>query len=1252
MAHSMLPSFPFFDARATDANNVGTEWLKWVKRFENFIVACGITADARKTALLLHYVGEEVYDIYCSLPDSPAAATASTVSSTDGSSNATPLYTAARKKLDGYFAPRVNPTFEIYRFRQAKQMENESLDAFYARLRQLVKHCAFADADTEIKNQILLSTVSTRLRRYAMQHDLDLQGILKQGRLFEEVEHNISVIEQECQQYKENSASTLAVNSKRTSRPHQPKYHGKAPSRPREPPRHQRTDATCYNCGKSWPHSEGCSSCPGLGKQCNACRKLGHFASVCRSTRKTVHAVVRESSPDSDEHVFMTSSHCRPITASPQVDLKLDGETVRFTIDTGATVSVIGSNSLKKRLSTETLSKTSKKVFAYGANSPLPLLGKLDVLITYKNSSSHETVYVVSGDCTPLLSFSAASRLGLVQITYSVGGVPNRLDPRVAYPDLFKGVGCLKDFQVHLHVDPLVQPLAQPHRRIPFSMRKPLEEDLERLQSLGIIEKTEEPTPWVSPIVAVPKPHDPEHIRMCVDMRCANQAIQPAEVFQDTIRQVLTNIPNVLNVSDDILAYGKTEKEHDEALKATLECLLASGLTLNVKKCKFYQQELTFFGHVFSNKGVQPDPTKVSAVIGASPPTSASEVKSLLGLVNYCGWFIPNLAHLTQPLRKLAAKGEDWCWTDIQQDALDELKRKLSEATALAYFDPGKDITLIVDAAPHGLGAILTQTSGSETRVVAYGSRALSPVEARYSQIEREMLAVVWGIEHFHIYLYGTAFHLLTDHKPLVSILSNPRSLPSARLERLALRIQQYTFEVQHTSGPSNPSGYLSRHPVNSTEPFRRMESVAEQYVNFIVSHSLPRAMTMKEVTEATLADPVINSLKQALKQPQKGKHWKNTTLQPFSRVATELSVSKEGLVLRGTRIVLPAQLHTKAVHLAHRGHKGIVKTKQLLREKVWFPGIDSLVDQTVKSCLACQTNTPVHHRDPLPIQELPQGPWTELSLDFAGPFPDGKYAMVVVDDFSKYPVSEGFAEFASELGFKNHRITPRWPEANGEAERFMRTLKKSILASRVSHLDWTNELQSFLLAYRSTPHGSTGKSPFELLFGRPMRNLLPTLAADTQNLAHSEARQNDTRRKAYNKQYVDSQRHTSHNQLHVGQQVICKQDRSNKFSSYHDPHPYTITKVTGSKITASRDGVSICRNSSFFKDASTVQMERHQDQPDMPDLDDAAVPSNCDPPSHRTATPGEAPPATTKTASQRYPQRTRQRPERLKDYV
>ncbi|XP_040073801.1 uncharacterized protein LOC115328222 [Ixodes scapularis] len=199
MEQSTLPTFSF-NACATDANNVGTEWLKWVRRFENFVVACGITSDARKTALLLHYIGQEIHDTYCALPEPPAtapAATASAVSSTAGESL---LYTAARKKLDAYFAPRVNTTFEVYRFRQAKQVEGESLDSFYAKLRQLARHCAFADSYMEIKNQILLSTTSSRLRRYAMQHDLDLEGILKQGRIFEEVEHNVTLIEQGSQQ--------------------------------------------------------------------------------------------------------------------------------------------------------------------------------------------------------------------------------------------------------------------------------------------------------------------------------------------------------------------------------------------------------------------------------------------------------------------------------------------------------------------------------------------------------------------------------------------------------------------------------------------------------------------------------------------------------------------------------------------------------------------------------------------------------------------------------------------------------------------------------------------------------------------------------------------------------------------------------------------------------------------------------------------------------------------------------------------
>lgn len=129
---------------------------------------------------------------------------------------------------------------------------------------------------------------------------------------------------------------------------------------------------------------------------------------------------------------------------------------------------------------------------------------------------------------------------------------------------------------------------------------------------------------------------------------------------------------------------------------------------------------------------------------------------------------------------------------------------------------------------------------------------------------------------------------------------------------------------------------------------------------------------------------------------------WKGKLPQLFLCLATELTVSQGGIILCGTRIVTPAILQHKALHLAHRGHQGFVKTTKLLQSRVWFPRIDTLLDKTVKRCIACQAATPDHPRDPLPLSELSKTPWTELSLNSAGPFLDGGYAMVVIDDYSK----------------------------------------------------------------------------------------------------------------------------------------------------------------------------------------------------------------------------------------------------------
>lgn len=235
-------------------------------------------------------------------------------------------------------------------------------------------------------------------------------------------------------------------------------------------------------------------------------------------------------------------------------------------------------------------------------------------------------------------------------------------------------------------------------------MRAAVEKKLENLENDDIIEKVEGPTPWISPIVIVPKSSDPMDVRLCVDMREANRAIQrerhltptiddiicdlngarifskldlnqgyhqleldkesrqittftthvglrrykrlnfgissAAEIFQNVISETISDIPNCLNISDDIIVFGKNQESHDDALHEVLRTLQSKGLTLNKKKCQFSQSRVKFFGYIFNEEGVSPDPEKVEGIKNAPAPTNCKELRSFLGMVNYCGRFI------------------------------------------------------------------------------------------------------------------------------------------------------------------------------------------------------------------------------------------------------------------------------------------------------------------------------------------------------------------------------------------------------------------------------------------------------------------------------------------------------------------------------------------------------------------------------------------------------------------------------------
>ncbi len=384
-----------------------------------------------------------------------------------------------------------------------------------------------------------------------------------------------------------------------------------------------------------------------------------------------------------------------------------------------------------------------------------------------------------------------------------------------------------------------------------------------------------------------------------------------------------------------------------------------------------------------------------------------------------------------------------------------------------------------------------------------------------------------------------------------------------------------------------------------------------------------------------------------------------------------------DNIILRGHRIIIPSELCDKAVDLAHTSHQGIVKTKMLIREKVWFPGIDSLVELKVKNCISCQAATNnAENIEPLKMTPMPDGPWQEVSIDFKGPFPSGEYLLVVVDDFSRFPEVEivsstsaravlpkldaifarqgipeivrsdngppfngrEFAEFAEQLGFKHRKCTPLWPRANGEAERFIRTLVKTIRTAR----NWKQELWRFLRQYRATPHSTTKVSPSEALNGRKLRTTLPQV---TREIVDHKIRETDSKNKATMKAHADKTLHAKPTKIRVGDSVLVKHNRKNMLDTPFDPNPFIVIKKKGNAITARRGTTYVTRNCSFFKvlPDDFVLQDQREAQDDIELSDDEMDDQLQEPPGHQ--------PAQVQVPVRRS-NRLRKKPTRFKDFV
>ena len=251
-----------------------------------------------------------------------------------------------------------------------------------------------------------------------------------------------------------------------------------------------------------------------------------------------------------------------------------------------------------------------------------------------------------------------------------------------------------------------------------------------------------------------------------------------SEVFCEQMDRALAGIPGTFPCIDDVKVQGSTAERHDIHLLETVEAATKAGLKFNPKKCCIKQRRIEYFGRVVTPDGIEPCPTKVKAILEMSAPTDKLELQSLLGTINFMSTFIPGLTKKTHLMRGLLKKDVQFIWTADMEKDLQKIKDAISKSNQLIHFDPTKPTTIETDASLKGLGAVLLQ----EGQPVRFLSKALTPAEANYSNIERELLAVLFAVEKLHTYTFGREITIHTDHQPLEAIFKRPVSLAPARL--------------------------------------------------------------------------------------------------------------------------------------------------------------------------------------------------------------------------------------------------------------------------------------------------------------------------------------------------------------------------------------------------------------------------------------------------------------------------------------
>ena len=1246
----------------------GQDIEAFLEKAEQFYIAQGFTGGPNSTkrkALLLSALDD---DVYLYLKDTFAPVKVAEKS-----------YKDISEALKDRYAPKRLRILERFKFHSAVQMESESVTDFAARLRKLSAHCGFGELKETLRDRLVCGLRNVKFQKELLATEKNFEEVLNTVQSMEIADREVPAM-----QSPRTGLGSAAREEPEAENVNQVRRNPSAAAADKKG-EEQRTKP-CWRCGG---RRHAPSDCRFKGEKCWNCLELGHVKIRCRKPAKVVNAVTSDvAEGESNGDIFTLSetkgngalrvnvkldqvpvimevdTGCGPSIIPRDVwekkfeRRKLEPCSVKLSSFGGTSVPVLGQFEALVELDNQAR-RLSVLVVEAPVSTPL-LLGR-DWMSEFKM------------DVTRIM------RLGnsrMEELLSEFGSV------------FESGLGTVQGVTASLSLKEGAEPKFYKARQVPFALREAVDEEICRMEREGILEKVEH-SEWATPIVCVPKQNgkvrvcgdykvtlnpqlnvdqhplpSPESmfsqlaggkIFSKIDLAHAYQqlllddksreyvtintnrglyrytrlpygvASSPA-IFQRFMDTALVGLSGVTWFMDDILVTGETDEIHWRNLCDVFRRLDRYGLRVNPDKCNLFQSEVVYMGFNISAEGVSPTAQKVEAIRDAPNPQNVSELRTWLGMLQYVGKCIPNLSSVVAPLNQLLKQGAKFRWSKSCQEAFDRAKELLVGDNVLAHYDPKLPLILSVDASMHGLGATLSHKyeNGSE-RIVMCVSRSLNSAERNYSQVEKEALAIIFGVSRFRTYLYGRKFLLRTDHKSLVRIFGPKTGIPvlaASRLQRWAIILACYDYEIEYIPSQKNVTAdCLSRLPLASQEnTVEEAHAVFGAGIESDILENLP--VSSSAVAKETKVDAVLSRVLYYTKVGWPDKV-DDVRLQPYFHRRFELTI-EQNCLLWGIRVIIPSKLQSYVLDELHCAHPGIVRMKATARNYVWWSNMDKDIEILARHCESCATVRSRPTVAPMQPWLWPLRPWQRVHVDFCEK--DGKHFLLLVDAHSKWPEivhmkstnaeatcdvlrdlfarfglveqivsdngppfqSETFSVFCKNNGIKHVRVSSYHPASNGAVERLVQSFKNYLKSSRKDNLSVSQLIARFLLTYRNTEHATTNVSPAQLFLGRELRTRLSLLRPSVESNVQSK--------QADHKQKHDQT--SKFREFFVGDEVLVCDVRKNEWlngviAERSGPLSYVVTLADGRVWRKHVDHIKRC---SVHRDVSDVEYEKEYD--------------------------------------------------------